>query len=255
MSSYPYIEPPHFALVMAKPVRGAGWTGSAVASLLIHALGAGALAYATMQVAEKVVEQAETYYVELVQETTVPELPPPPPLADVPYMGGAPEVKGFQTLAIPDVALIPIEIPPPAAAFEFRAEDFSGEGMLGGRGDGDSTRVAHVAPTIGAEPIFTPFTTPPVLRNREEAAEAIVTRYPRDLRAAGLGGEVMMWFFIDETGAVQDVRVARSSGVPALDEAAADVAPLLTFSPALNRGIEVPVWVQLPIIFNVQMRE
>jgi len=84
-----------------------------------------------------------------------------------------------------------------------------------------------------------------------EAARAILANYPRTLRDAGLGGEVMMWFFIDEKGQVLETRVAKGSGFGELDEAAKKVAPMLAFTPAKNRDVAVPVWVQIPVTFSV----
>ena len=104
-------------------------------------------------------------------------------------------------------------------------------------------------------PRFTPYTVAPLLKNRDEAARAIVDNYPPTLKAAGLGGDVTMWFFIDEEGKVQDYRVARASAFPELDSAAVAVAGILEFTPAKNRDRVVPVWVQIPIEFSVRTRE
>ena len=108
---------------------------------------------------------------------------------------------------------------------------------------------------ITDEPTFTPYTVAPLLQNREEAAKAILANYPRMLKEAGLGGEVLMWFFIDKEGVVQEARVAKSSGFNEMDEAATRVASLLEFSPAKNRDVVVPVWVQIPIYFSVAARD
>ena len=76
--------------------------------------------------------------------------------------------------------------------------------------------------------------------------------YPPLLRTAGIGGTVIVWFFISEEGQVLDRRVARSSGHVPLDEAALQVADIFKFSPALNRENIVQVWIQLPIAFEVR---
>ena len=46
------------------------------------------------------------------------------------------------------------------------------------------------------------------------------------------------------------IKLFRSSGHDALDEAAAKVAEIMQFSPALNRDQKVQVWVQIPITFS-----
>jgi TonB family protein len=101
-------------------------------------------------------------------------------------------------------------------------------------------------------PTFTPFTQAPELRNRDTVGEALVEEYPRLLRDAGVGGQVLVHVLIDEGGVVRQVEVAEGSGHPALDAAALRVARVMEFSGARNRDEAVPVWVQLPITFQPQ---
>jgi TonB family protein len=114
----------------------------------------------------------------------------------------------------------------------------------GGRGDQTAR-----APADG--PSFTPMTVRPQLRNVQEVQQALMRHYPPLLRGAGIGGEAVIWFFIDEEGAVQDTRINRSSGHDALDQAALAVAGIMEFTPAYNRDVRVPVWIALPIRFEV----
>lgn len=105
---------------------------------------------------------------------------------------------------------------------------------------------------LGTRPTFTPFTVAPEIRNRSELARLIGAHYPSTLRDAGIGGIVVVWFFIDAEGDVTDTRVAESSGHQQLDDAALEVSDLFVFSPALNNDQVVPVWVQFPITFAVR---
>jgi TonB family protein len=114
----------------------------------------------------------------------------------------------------------------------------------GGRGD-----QAARDPADG--PSFTPMTVRPQLRNAQAVQMALMRQYPPLLRDAGIGGEAMIWFFINEEGAVQDTRINRSSGYDALDQAALAVAGVMEFTPAYNRDVRVPVWVAIPIRFEV----
>ena len=107
---------------------------------------------------------------------------------------------------------------------------------------------------IQAGPAFTPMTVRPDLLNRSEVQQALMRLYPPVLRDAGIGGQVTVWFYISEEGTVLDRRISRSSGHMPLDEAALGVADVFRFSPALNREQVVPVWIQLPITFQVQAR-
>lgn len=98
-------------------------------------------------------------------------------------------------------------------------------------------------------PTFTPFTTRPELRNREQVSQALERNYPPLLRDAGIGGEALVWFFIDRSGTVARASINRSAGYPALDSAALQVARTMEFTAAENRGAPVPVWVAIPIVF------
>ena len=105
---------------------------------------------------------------------------------------------------------------------------------------------------LSAAPMFTPMTVRPEIRNRSEVQAALMREYPPILRDAGIGGTVVVWFFITEDGVVQDKRVSRSSGQVQFDEAALEVADVFRFSPALNRDQRVQVWIEVPITFQVR---
>jgi TonB family protein len=105
---------------------------------------------------------------------------------------------------------------------------------------------------LSENPVFTPFTERPTLRNIEEVQAALESEYPRELSEAGIGGRANVWLFIDTEGAVQSTRIQESSGYPALDQAALNVARVVRFTPAKNMDRTVPVWIALPISFAVK---
>ena len=96
---------------------------------------------------------------------------------------------------------------------------------------------------------FTPMTIRPSLTNEREVQRALEREYPAILRDAGIGGTVVVQFFIDEEGTVLRTLVDRSSGHTSLDEAALRVANVFQFTPALNLDKVVPVWIAIPITF------
>ena len=104
---------------------------------------------------------------------------------------------------------------------------------------------------LSAAPTFTPMTVVPEILNRAEIVRALTRLYPAILRDAGIGGTVEVWFFISEEGTVLDSRVSFPSAHEQLNEAALNVANVFRFSPAMNRERVVPVWIQLPITFEV----
>lgn len=103
---------------------------------------------------------------------------------------------------------------------------------------------------LSSAPTFTPYEVAPELKNRSEVQRALERHYPPLLRDAGIGGQPIVWFFIDENGRVQRTQLNKSSGHDALDQAALKVADIMEFSPALNRDKKVQVWVSLPITFR-----
>ena len=105
---------------------------------------------------------------------------------------------------------------------------------------------------ISSAPVFTPMTVRPEIKNVQEVIRAMEREYPAILRDAGIGGRVVVWFFIDEDGTVQDRRISQTSGHLGLDEAALKVSGIYRFTPALNRDKKVKVWVQFPITFEVR---
>ena len=100
------------------------------------------------------------------------------------------------------------------------------------------------------DPSLTFYTTPPVIQNTEAVRAALEAEHPPLLQEAGIGGTVDVWFHIDETGTLTGMRIHESSGHPALDEAALQVASQIEFSPALDGDTPIEVWVSFPITFR-----
>ena len=116
----------------------------------------------------------------------------------------------------------------------------------------EAQAVQETSVRTASQPIFTPYTVAPDITNRSEVQRVLEREYPPLLRDAGIGGTVKVWFFIDKGGRVQDTQIQESSGHAQLDQAALAVAGVVKFTPALNRDETVPVWVALPILFQVR---
>lgn len=237
-------------LLASRPVRqGRSAVAATVGSLIFHGALGGALVWATMAVGQEITDEPDEQITFIQLEEEPPPPPPPPPPPEVrPPVPAAPVAQGFQTLAIPEI--VPPDIPPPDPTTPiFTEADFSGRGVEGGRADGDST-IKEMPVDIAVAPIFTPMTVAPVLRNRSEVERALTRFYPPVLRDAGIGGSVLVWFFIDETGKVVRTQLKESSGYDALDQAALQVAEVMEFQPAINHDEKVKVWVSIPIRFD-----
>ncbi|HEY4648801.1 MAG TPA: energy transducer TonB [Gemmatimonadales bacterium] len=79
-------------------------------------------------------------------------------------------------------------------------------------------------------------------------------RYPPALLAQGIEGRVLLRMYVDSAGQLvpNSIRVAESSGYPALDSAALAGAPELKFSPALHQGQPVAAPFLQPVQFRSQ---
>ena len=94
--------------------------------------------------------------------------------------------------------------------------------------------------------------TMPAILNRPHVEQALQRNYPAILRDSGIGGTVMLWLLIDETGRVTEAQIKESSGHEALDKAAMKVGEVIRFSAGMNRENRVKVWVALPVVFRTK---
>ncbi|UCF20646.1 MAG: TonB family protein [Gemmatimonadota bacterium] len=232
------------------------------ASVAFHALIITCAVWATLAFGREVIAEPEEQItlLELFEEMPEPPSPPvrepePPPQeaeppAPEPVVQPEPEEPaGYQTLAEPED--IPDEIPE-SSGLVFDESDFTGEGIEGGRGGGALDAEAKLDNGDDDQPYLSHYTVAPVLLNMEEVAEAMYDAYPRMLKAAGIGGVVLVWIRIDEEGQVVRSLVNRSSGRGPLDDAALEVTRLMRFKPGQNDDQPVPVWVVMPIEFRVE---
>lgn len=103
-----------------------------------------------------------------------------------------------------------------------------------------------------ARPTFIPYDVGPRLLNRDEVQNLVRRNYPPSLRAAGIGGAVLVWAFVDANGRVTRTLVKSSSGYQDMDAAAMRVVQAMRFQPALNRDTRVGVWIAQKISMAVQ---
>ena len=111
------------------------------------------------------------------------------------------------------------------------------------------------------QPTKTPFTDPPELLNRsriEQAITKVIYQVNRDVvarneifdRAQQMGGNVIMWIYIDVQGNVTNSLVKKSSGNTDLDNTAAQLVSMMRFLPAKLNGKPVDVWIEVPLAFK-----
>lgn len=80
-----------------------------------------------------------------------------------------------------------------------------------------------------------------------------VPDYPRLARDAGLEGKVYVKILVDKTGTVRNAIIAKASGANAgFEEAALAAAKKCKFSPAIQNGLPIAIWVTFPFDFKLQ---
>jgi len=87
---------------------------------------------------------------------------------------------------------------------------------------------------------------PPVLRQDSEA------KYPVRARMAGTKGTTSLSLLIDQNGAVENVRIAKSSGSPLLDNSALLAARKARYSSPTKDGVRVKTWITRDYYFGGQ---
>jgi TonB family protein len=96
---------------------------------------------------------------------------------------------------------------------------------------------------------FVPSYIGPQVLNVEQVLHRLRTGYNVLARTTKAEGRVELAFLVSRTGEVVDYRVLHSSGNLWLDQVALSIKDIVWFSPALEFGRKVDVWIKLPISF------
>ena len=94
----------------------------------------------------------------------------------------------------------------------------------------------------------------PRLMNEDRIEQLMERQYPPTLLRAGIGGEVTVMLSLDAEGVVQEVSVRDGSGYESLDSVAVRLARQMRFTPALNNGKALPIWITHTITFRSRDR-
>jgi protein TonB len=190
--------------------------------------------------------------------------PAPPPVAPAvppapPALAIAPEpVAEPATTPAPAPAAVP---PAPSASSAVSASD-SGSGAVGGggaqtRGDGDrgsgggpGASLALVTPGAGGSGAAPPEYGAYLQQFRQRVQENLV--YPLAARRQGLGGTVELHVWLEATGRVRDVQVARSSSHRVLDDAAVEAIRRLGPVPFPESLPRRPLLVRIPLVYELR---
>jgi periplasmic protein TonB len=232
-----------------------------IVSVLLHLLlGWGALQAGLGQERAKQKKEELVDFMELEEEKEAPKEepkpeeppPPPPPEPEAP----PPVVKGFQELIPPEVPP-PVITPPDVTQTAVNADDFSGVGKAGGVAEGVDNGVAQDVSDRETPPAEGTYELSaveelPDLSNRSQVQRSIERNYPPLLRDAGVTGQVLLRFRVNEDGSVDPGSISiESTTHDAFGDAAKRVIERARFRPARVGGRAVKVWVTLPVNFQL----
>jgi TonB family protein len=102
---------------------------------------------------------------------------------------------------------------------------------------------------VQTPPAFVPSYVGPEVLNVEQVLHRLRTGYHVLAETTEAEGRVTIAFLVSKTGEVVDYRVLQSSGNLWLDQVALSIKDIVWFSPALEFGRKVDVWIRLPISF------
>ncbi len=101
------------------------------------------------------------------------------------------------------------------------------------------------------QPVYVDRDVEPRLLNGPEMIRLMDRIYPKQLKEAGIGGDVLMWVWVDAEGNPSKAQINRSSGYVLLDETALAMAVQMRFAPAMLLDKPLGVWIAQPISFSV----
>ena len=115
----------------------------------------------------------------------------------------------------------------------------------------ETEKLLDPGPTVGGVPEGDGIVSYPKLLNRDEISGLLRRHYPERERRAGREGTVVLALHVGVDGKVGSTEVLQSAG-RAFDRAAAEVAKLMRFEPAMSG--KRPVAVKLPqtVVFQIE---
>lgn len=211
--------------------------------------------YATSQAADSEPETMSPQRINFVKPVTAAPEPPKQRPTRLPSDAKLAKVAipapalGFKTLNVP--IEIPTKIPDidPTAQMTNEA-DFTGKGVAGGIGKGlkGSAGGANSTGTTAGSDIYT----------ENDVDEVVVSLgnvqpvYPEAMRAAGVEGQVLVQFIVNEKGRVESgsIKIINSAN-PMFEASVRSALPRMKFKPATVNGRPVKQLVQQPFQFKL----
>lgn len=112
--------------------------------------------------------------------------------------------------------------------------------------------MAIETPTVSPVPV-TP-TIEPSVSTGASYENVSLPGYPAIARKQGLRGETLLRVLVGASGAAERIEVSRSSGHRILDRTAIASVRTWRFKPALENGVAIASWVEVPVSFRLDAR-
>lgn len=180
------------------------------------------------------------------------ELGPPPSITNT---SAAPAISVAAPSVKPSVG-IPVPVPDaeinPEQTIATQTEMAEATGPVTDVGDGGGGGVAVIESDIeiqedGPPPDFVAFEKAP------EVVKQVAPKYPELARRAGMEGTVFVRVWVDKEGKVRKVEIQKSDA-EIFNQPAIEAAEQMIFTPAVQGGSPVSVWVAMPFKFKLNAK-
>ena len=104
----------------------------------------------------------------------------------------------------------------------------------------------------GSRSVTLPPSPPPVKKAYPVYNRNPPPKYPRTAKRRGYEGTVVLNVFVDNTGMVRDLNIAKSSGHKILDKTAMSSVKVWLFEPGKRGDERIEMWVKVPIKFELK---
>lgn len=182
--------------------------------------------------------------IKVIEITSLAQLAPPPSLVNVP-----PPVAVQQPKVQPPSVGIPKPVPDEEAAQDVTIASQEELAHLDSpfMGTGDSLVISVPPEEYMPRPDeFVPFEEQPQVIQKTEP------KYPELARTSGVTGVVFVMMLVDKSGKVRDVKIAKSSGNPLLDDSAVEAVRTWLFKPAIQNKQPINCWTTVRIEFSTK---
>lgn len=180
------------------------------------------------------------------------ELGPPPSITNT---SAAPAISVAAPTVKPSVG-IPVPVPDaeinPEQTIATQTEMAADVGPVVDAGDGGGGGVPVIESDIkieedGPPPDFVAFEKAP------EVVKSVTPKYPELARRAGMEGTVFVRVWVDKEGKVRKVEIQKSDA-EIFNQPAIEAAEQMVFTPAVQGGSPVSVWVAMPFKFKLNTK-